>query len=412
MKLLYNIGILLFHIAINIASLFNSKAKLLVRGRIATKSKLSYLKFPKPVIWFHAASLGEFEQGRPIIEAIKKKYPDKIIVLTFFSPSGYEVRKKYSFVDYVFYLPGDTAGNAKFFIKKINPEMAFFIKYEFWYHYLKTLKDNNIPVYGISVIFRKQQLFFQWYGKWFRKLLLFYNRFYLQDEKSERLFKQLGLTHSIVCGDTRFDRVVEIASSAKDIEIARQFIGNSNKVIVAGSTWLKDEIFLSKYINRHPDIKLVIAPHEVHEEHILKLESLFRVPFFRYTQAPHGVNEFQVMIVNTIGLLSSLYKYGNIAYIGGGFGKGIHNTLEAATFDMPVIFGPKYKKFKEAVDLIERGGGFSISGYDDLDERFTKFFSNNEKTKLSGLLAGEYVKSMSGATQIIMSEIFDSVKSD
>lgn len=406
MRLLYNFGIGLFNVIVHLASLFNEKAKLLVKGRSETIKKLEYLSFTKPVIWFHAASLGEFEQGRPIIESIKKRFPDRVILLTFFSPSGYEVRKNYSFADYVLYLPGDTNRNAHYFINKIKPEMAFFIKYEFWYHYLRTLNERNIPVYGISVIFRKHQPFFKWYGVWFKKMLSFYTKLYLQDKKSEELYNQIGYTNCEVCGDTRFDRVLEISESIKDIEIARRFVDNCNKVIVAGSTWVKDEILIARYINQHPDVKIIIAPHEVHEEHVLKLESLFHVPKFRYTQAPHNVEDFQVMVVNTIGLLSSLYRYGNIAYIGGGFGKGIHNTLEAATFGMPVIFGPKFKKFKEAVDLIEVGGGYSVSNYDALDEQLVALFRDDTSLVESGNSAVGYVKSMSGATKIIMKEVF------
>ena len=406
MKYVYNFGIFLYRVVINIVAIFGGKAKLLVAGRRETKRKLSYLKFTKPVIWFHAASLGEFEQGRPIIEAIKRRFPDRSILLTFFSPSGYEVRKNYSFADYVLYLPGDTKHNASYFVEKINPEMVFFIKYEFWYYYLKTLKQKNIPVYGISVIFRRDQPFFKWYGKWFRQILTFYTHLYLQDAKSFILFKKLGFDHGTVCGDTRFDRVVEIASTSKQVEIAQKFVENCNKVIVAGSTWYKDEVILARYINRHPNIKLILVPHEVHEEHILKLESLFNVPMFRYTHAPLGVGDFQVMLVNTIGLLSSLYRYGNIAYIGGGFGKGIHNTLEAATFGMPVIFGPNYKKFKEAVDLIELGGGYSINSYDQFDGVITNFFGDETHIKQVGTKASDYVNSMSGATEIIMNEVF------
>lgn len=406
MRLLYDLSIALYQAAIVVAAAFSNKARLIVQGRLDTKNKLSYLSFSKPVIWFHAASLGEFEQGRPIIEGIKRRYPDRLIVLTFFSPSGYEVRKNYSFADYVFYLPGDTHRNAKFFIEKIKPEMAFFIKYEFWYHYLKTLNQKNVPVYGVSVIFRKQQPFFRWYGKWFCKMLSFYTRFYLQDEKSVALYLSLGYKNAIVCGDTRFDRVAEIAASSKEVEIARQFVGKSKKVIVAGSTWPKDEAIIAHYINNHPDVKLILAPHEVHEEHILKLESLFQVPMFRYTHAPAGVGDFQVMLVNTIGLLSSIYRYGSVAYIGGGFGKGIHNTLEAATYNMPVLFGPRYKKFKEAVDLVENGGGIAISGYDQFDEQLTAFYGNAEELQNCGEKAGAYVDSMRGATDIIMEEVF------
>lgn len=407
MRLLYNIGLIAYQILIHLAALFNHKARLLVHGRRDTMKKLSYMRFTKPVIWFHAASLGEFEQGRPVIEAIKKQFPDKQILLTFFSPSGYEVRKNYSMADHIFYLPGDSPRNAARFIDTIKPEMAFFIKYEFWFHYLSALKKRNIPIYGISVIFREHQPFFKWYGKWFRQILGCYSKFYLQDQKSLDLYKRAGYDNAVVCGDTRFDRVWEIASLSREVEIARKFTQGCDKVIVAGSTWPKDEILLAKYINTHPNVKLIIAPHEVHDEHILKLESLFSVPHFRYTQAPHGVENFRVMVLNTIGMLSSIYRYGSVAYVGGGFGKGIHNTLEAATYSTPVVFGPNHKKFKEAIDLIHVGGGFTINNYDDLNDYFTQFFSNPEFLIQSGEKAGEYVNSMRGATELIMSEVFE-----
>lgn len=407
MRLIYDLGLVLYQLLIHVAALFNPKARLLVQGRRDTMNKLEYMRFTKPVIWFHAASLGEFEQGRPVIEAIKKQYPDKQILLTFFSPSGYEVRKNYSMADHVFYLPGDSPRHAAKFIDTVKPEMAFFIKYEFWFHFLNALKTRNIPVYGISVIFREHQPFFKWYGGWFRKILGCYTKFYLQDQKSYDLFKQAGYNNGVVCGDTRFDRVWEIASQSREVEIVRKFTQGCDKVIVAGSTWMKDEQLLARYINTHPNVKLIIAPHEIHEEHINRIESLFRVPLFRYTQAPHGVEDFKVMVVNTIGLLSSIYRYGSVAYVGGGFGKGIHNTLEAATYSTPVVFGPNYKKFKEANDLIDVGGGFTINNYDELNDVFTRFFSDPNYLIASGEKAGEYVNSMRGATDLIVKEVFE-----
>ncbi len=405
MRLLYDLGILLYNIAIWLVAPFNHKAKLMIKGRYETFKKLSYTKINTPVIWVHAASLGEFEQGRPLIEAIKKNYPNKKILLTFFSPSGYEVRKNYSFVDYVMYLPSDTPWNARKFISAIKPEMAFFIKYEFWFHYLKILKQSKIPVYGVSVIFRSHQPFFKWYGKWFKQILGFYTHLFLQDQKSLALLNKVGFNHATVCGDTRFDRVAEIAAAAKDIEIAKLF-SKDRKVIVAGSTWPKDEAILAKFINRHPDINLIIAPHEVDDSHIIQLESLFKVPLFKYTQAPKGVEEFRVMVINTIGLLSSLYQYGDFAYIGGGFGKGIHNTLEAATFGKPVIFGPNYKRFKEANDLIDCRGGFSIHDYESFNIYATQFYANPDTINICGECSMTYVKSMQGATNVIMEKIF------
>ena len=406
MRLLYDLGLIGYQLLVHVASLFNAKARLLIQGRRETIKKLSYMRFSKPVIWFHVASLGEFEQGRPLIEAIKKRYPDKSILLTFFSPSGYEVRKNYSLVDYVMYLPSDNPFYASRFIDALKPEMAFFIKYEFWFHYLKELKSRNIPVYGVSVIFREHQPFFKWYGRFFRQILGCYTKFYLQDQKSLDLLNKAGYTNGVVCGDTRFDRVYEIASSSREVEIARRFTQGCDKVIVAGSTWLKDEQLLAKYIESHPNVKLILAPHEVHEEHISKAESLFNVSIFRYTRAPEGVENYRVMVINTIGLLSSLYRYGSIAYVGGGFGKGIHNTLEPATYYTPVIFGPNYKKFKEANDLIDLKGGFTIDDYDGLNAILTNLFSDPQALLAAGEKAGGYVESMRGATELIVNEVF------
>jgi 3-deoxy-D-manno-octulosonic-acid transferase len=405
MRLLYDLSLLFYHFAIRFAALFNRKAKDLVAGRNETMRKLSYTRYEKNVIWFHAASLGEFEQGRPLIESIRKNFPEKKVLLTFFSPSGYEIRKGYSCADYVLYLPGDSPWSAARIIDTFNPQMAFFIKYEFWYHYLRVLNQRNIPVYGVSVIFREHQPFFKWYGKWFRQMLGFYTRFYLQDKKSEELLLSLGYQNGVVCGDTRFDRVHEIASASRDITVARQFVGSS-KVIVAGSTWGADEEMIARFINQHPDVKLIVAPHEVHEEHIKKLEALFTVPVFRYTQTPANPQDYQVMVINSIGLLSSLYRYGSIAYVGGGFGKGIHNTIEAATYGIPVVFGPNYKKFNEACDLVDLGGGFAISKPEEFKTVMERLLRNNELLVQCGKKAGAYVDSMRGATELIMKEVF------
>jgi len=406
MILFYKLGIFLYSTAIRVASLFNHKAKLLLDGRRAALRAFRNHEGVKDVIWFHVASLGEFEQGRPLMEAIKKQNPDKKILLTFFSPSGYEVRKHYALADYIYYLPSDSAANAKLLIDTFNPSMAFFVKYEFWYYYLKALHQRNIPVYGVSVIFREHQPFFKWYGGWYRKILGFYKRFYLQDNLSLQLLNRAGYQNGIVCGDTRFDRVKEIAANSKDDEIARRFTHGCSKVIVAGSTWFKDEQLLAGYVNTNPDVKLILVPHEIHEEHVTKAEKLFEGSVFRYTQIPEDVESCNVMIINTMGLLSSIYKYGHVAYIGGGFGTGIHNTLEAATYSMPVVFGPRYQKFKEAVDLIEVEGGFSVSDYYEFNVQMGQLLNNPGLLKESGERAGKYVQSMCGATRVIMDELF------
>ncbi|MCU4176526.1 3-deoxy-D-manno-octulosonic acid transferase [Carboxylicivirga sp. N1Y90] len=407
MTFLYNIGIALYSFLITLVSPFNQKAKLLRAGRKDTWRRLKDLSLDGHVVWIHAASLGEFEQGRPVIEAIKKKHPDYKVVLTFFSPSGFEVRKNYDLADHVFYLPADTKSNAKRFIDAIKPKQVFFIKYEFWYHYLAALKSNEIPVYGVSMIFREQQAFFKSYGAWFRRMLNVFTKFYVQDETSGSLLEDIEVTNYSVVGDTRFDRVRDIARASEEVELVNRFVGDSNKVIVAGSTWAPDEDILIDYIQTiGKDVKLIIAPHEIHEEHIRQIESKLKVSSFRYTQAPDNPSDHQVMIVDTIGMLSSIYKYGQVAYIGGGFGKGIHNTLEAATYNMPVFFGPNHKRFKEACDLIEVGAGFVVNNAMGFNNKLEGLWDDdNELHKVSDL-AGKYVNKMCGATKVIMEEIF------
>ncbi len=407
MTFLYNIGIALYSFLIFLVSPFNQKAKLLRDGRKDTWNRIKGLSISEPVVWIHAASLGEFEQGRPIIEALKKDYPNYKVVLTFFSPSGYEVRKNYELADYVLYLPADTRTNALRFIDAIKPEKVFFVKYEFWHHYLKTLKSKSIPVYGVSMIFRKQQSFFKWYGSWFQQMLACFNKFYVQDEVSGGLLKEIGVNNYLIAGDTRFDRVRDIAKASAEVHLADQFVGNCDKVIVAGSSWAPDEDILINYIeNVGKDVKLIVAPHEIHEEHLKQIENKLSVPSFRLTKAPQELKNYRVMLVDTIGMLSSIYKYGQVAYIGGGFGKGIHNTLEAATYSMPVFFGPNYKKFKEARDLIELGAGYAINDGDDFNLKLEELWRNENLMREVSNRAGQYVYKMCGATKAIMEEVF------
>ncbi|WP_430815349.1 3-deoxy-D-manno-octulosonic acid transferase [Carboxylicivirga sp. RSCT41] len=407
MTLLYNIGIAAYSGLIRLASSFNKKARQLCFGRKITAQILPKIKLEGKVIWIHAASLGEFEQGRPIIEKLKERHPQYKIVLTFFSPSGYEVRKNFELADFVLYLPADTKRNARQFIDAIHPDKVFFIKYEFWYHFLTELASRQIPVYGVSVIFRKEQSFFKFYGSWFRKMLSAFNKFYVQDDVSGELLKNIGFTNYSVAGDTRFDRVRDIAMESKDFEIVRQFVGDSQKVIVAGSSWAPDEDILIDYIqNVNKEVKLIIAPHEIHKEHIRQIESKLQVPYFKYTEAESASTEARVLIINTIGMLSAIYKYGQVAYIGGGFGVGIHNTLEAATYGMPVLFGPNFRKFKEARDLIDLGGGFTIQSGTEFKERMEEFWSDPLALAESSEKAGEYVNKMCGATSLIMKEVF------
>lgn len=409
MKLIYNFGIALFGFALRIAAPLNLKAAQLYKGRKNTWGKIKDFSAGQKVAWVHCASLGEFEQGRPLIEAIRKDYPDYKIVLTFFSPSGYEVRKNYNMADLVVYLPADTCSNAKRFLKVVNPSLAFFIKYEFWFHYYTALKQANVPVYSISSIFRKNQVFFKWYGKWFQKMLHAVTRFYVQDQKSGELLEQIGLKNFVVAGDTRFDRVTTIANTAADIPVVHEF-ANQGKVLVAGSSWPEDEVILADYINNATEnVKLIIAPHEVHESHIEQLIARFKVPVLRYSEKDNKpVHEYRVLVIDTIGLLSAIYRYGSIAYIGGGFGKGIHNTLEAATYGMPVIFGPKYQKFKEAVDLIGVGGAFTIGTYEDFSKVMISLWSadSNKFIENAGLASKNYVQGMCGATPMIMKDLF------
>ncbi len=406
MTRIYNFGILFFDLVIFIGSLFSPKIKLLRKGRSQVWQKLEDSNIQQSTIWVHAASLGEFEQGRPLIESIKKSFPERKIVLTFFSPSGYEIRKDYEEADYVFYLPADTKRNAQRFIKAINPGMVFFVKYEFWYHFLTNLKKNDIPVYGVSVIFRESQSFFKWYGRWFRKMLESFNHFYLQDEKSAKLLKCIGFNDYTVAGDTRFDRVKEIAEAAEDIDVAHEF-SKGYSTIVAGSSWPADEKILTSYINEsYENVKMIIAPHEIDDAHIRDIESSLKVTSFRITSPPDNPSDFKVMIVDTIGMLAAIYRYGGIAYIGGGFGSGIHNVLEASTYGIPAIFGPKYKKYKEACDLVDLGGGFEITSFDEFDRLVTKMWNEAGFLNESGKQAGEYVDKMCGATSLIMKELF------
>ncbi len=408
LTILYFLGLRLYDVALWLALPFNSKAKKLVRGRQNVWRTVAEFDNSQKSIWVHAASLGEFEQGRPIIEAIKQAYPTKRIVLTFFSPSGYEVRHNYNLADLVCYLPSDSPRNARRFIQAINPEMAFFVKYEYWYYFLNELKNRQIAVYGVSQIFRREQPFFQPYGAWFVQMLHAFKHLYIQDEQSAELLRGVGVEHFTVSGDTRFDRVVKIATSAAPVELAERFVQNAKLTVVAGSTWEPDEDRLIPYINSSSEgEKFIIATHEIGDERIKSLTGKLKVQHFRFTDPPSDPENYKVMVVDTIGLLSAIYKYGQIAYIGGGFGRGIHNTLEAAAYGMPVIFGPNHKQFKEACDLISVKAGFTYLTANDL-----KHVLDNLRTDISTMAqaqkqADAYVKSMCGATERIMRDVFN-----
>jgi 3-deoxy-D-manno-octulosonic-acid transferase len=359
-------------------------------------------------VWFHAASLGEFEQGRPLMEQMKREHPDIKILLTFFSPSGYEVRKNYEGADIICYLPLDTITNARRFLRTVRPEMAFFIKYEFWYNYLHILKHRNVPVYSVSSIFRDGQVFFRWYGRQYGKVLKCFTHFYVQNEKSKELLNKIGLNNVTITGDTRFDRVLQIKEQAKQLPVIEQFT-KGQKVFIAGSSWQPDEDIFIKYFNEHRDWKLVIAPHVIGEDHLQQIEKLLEGrKVVRYTDVSENskdLEDAEALIINCFGLLSSIYNYAGVTYVGGGFGVGIHNTLEAAVWDVPVIFGPNNEKFHEAQGLKACEGGFEITSYEDFERLMNRFESDADYLKHAGQQAGNYVKQLSGATKRILSDV-------
>lgn len=407
-SILYKISIGTYWLLIKIASFFNHKAKLWIEGRknIFVNLEKQNLKNSQN-IWFHVSSLGEFEQARTLIETIKLKKTEFKIILSFFSPSGYEIRKNYKFADFVCYLPLDTHKNAQRFIELINPQIAFFVKYDFWFHYLKTLKNKNIPTYLVSAIFRENQIFFKKLGKSYSKVLNYFTHFFVQNNKSADLSEKLGLKNYTITGDTRFDRVIQIAENPVDLPIIKEFV-NNQKCIVAGSTWQADEIILAKYHEKFPDKKIIIVPHEIDNEHIIKTLQLFKTKVILYSEVKNiQLSDYNVMIINTIGILSSVYKYANLAYIGGGFGAGIHNILEAAVYGIPVIFGPKYKKFKEAIDLIDQNAAFSIKDYYQFEQIIGKLCNSPKTYQLAQQQAKNYVFSNKGASQKVYNFVFE-----
>ena len=354
-------------------------------------------------IWFHASSLGEFEQGRPMIEKVKAQYPEYKILLTFFSPSGYEVRKNYNGADIVCYLPFDTPYRVKKFLNLANPAIAIFIKYEFWKNYLDELHKRRIPVYSVSSIFRRDQIFFKWYGGTYRNVLKDFDHLFVQNETSKRYLSKIGINRVTVVGDTRFDRVLQIREEAKDLPLVKLFKGDNTFTFVAGSSWGPDEDLFLEYFNNHPEMKLIIAPHVIDENHLVEIISKLKRPYVRYTRADEkNVLKADCLIIDCFGLLSSIYRYGEIAYIGGGFGVGIHNTLEAAVYGIPVIFGPKYQKFMEAVQLLEAKGAYSIKDYNELKTLLDRFRTDEVFLRETGTNAGYYVTSNAGATEKIM----------
>jgi len=404
---LYNIFIFLFVLGIRVASLVNEKAKLWVNGRKGILGKIEEALAgnhdKKKIAWFHCASLGEFEQGRPVMEAFREAMPDHRIFLTFFSPSGYEIRKNYPGADHVFYLPADTAGMAAKFIKVLSPDIVFFIKYEYWYNYLAVLKQREIPTYMVSVIFRPTQPFFRWYGSWFRKQLNNLTWFFVQDEDSETLLRKIGIQQVSVSGDTRFDRVSSIVNQKKPVEGVDEFCKDS-LVMLAGSTWPEDEQILLPFIlENKTKFKFIIAPHEVHKERIDLLMSRLGPGGLRFSQENEtNIREARILVIDSIGMLASLYRYAFISFVGGGFGVGIHNILESAAFGVPVIFGPNYKRFREARDLIREGGAYSIKSEDDFRTAFGRITDiPGERDRASGICTA-YVTNHKGATAHIL----------
>ena len=405
---MYNIVIYIYLIGVAIASCFNKKVKKMWAGeRQAIKVLREKVDPNARYIWFHAASLGEFEQGRPLMEYLRKTHPEYKILLTFFSPSGYEVRKNYEGADIICYLPLDTIRNARRFLRSIKPVMAFFIKYEFWYNYLHILQHRGVPTYSVSSIFRPDQIFFQWYGKGYGRVLKCFTHFFVQNIESKNLLAKLDIHDVEVVGDTRFDRVLQIKEASKQLPIVEKFTENTSKVFIAGSSWLPDEEVFLKYFNLHKDWKLIVAPHVIGEDHLAQIFELLKGRrVVRYTEATEeNVKEAEVLIIDCFGLLSSIYHYGTISYVGGGFGVGIHNVLEAAVWDIPVIFGPNNKRFQEAQGLIMAGGGFEINDYQSFRDLMMRFETDEIFLQTSKKHAGEFVKGRAGATEKIMGSL-------
>lgn len=404
MIFLYNLLIHLYQLSVRMAAFFNPKAKQWVEGRKDIFMKVeSYVKQDKPIAWFHCASLGEFEQGRPVIEAFRERFPHFRILLTFFSPSGYEIRKNYPGADYIFYLPADTSRNARKFINLVDPKVAVFVKYEYWFNYIRFLKRKETPLIFISAIFRPGQRFFTSWGKWQLKGLKLADHFFVQNEQSAELLKSVGIKQVTISGDTRFDRVSQVAQQKKSFPLIEKFKG-SNRIFLAGSTWPPDEeIVLALIGKKMPGLKFIFATHEVHPERIEALIKTLPENSLKFSKAhENNIGQANILIINSIGILSHLYQYADIAYIGGGFGVGIHNILEAATFGNPVIFGPNYQKFQEARELIALGGAFSISDNKGFLEISGKLLGDAEFLQKASMTSKEFVANKTGATRMIL----------
>jgi 3-deoxy-D-manno-octulosonic-acid transferase len=408
MHFLYNLIIQFAQFILKIVALFSPKMKLFVEGRKNVFSTLELkIKTTDKTIWFHAASLGEYEQGLPVIEKIKETYPNHKIVVTFFSPSGYEVRKNNIVADATVYLPLDTPKNAKQFLKLVHPDLVFFIKYEFWINYLDQLKKQNIPTYLISGIFREKQLFFKWYGGFYRKALDTFTHFFVQNENSKKLITELGKTNVTISGDTRFDRVVAILEKDNTLDFISEFKDNTLAIVI-GSSWPKDETLLIEYINSCTlDVKFIIAPHNIKTEQIENLKNSISKKVVLFSEKENkDLSQFNVFIIDTIGILTKIYSYADIAYVGGGFGNpGVHNILEPATFGVPIIIGPNYSHFEEATNLVQLGGCLSITNQKELEQALSDLIQNNETRHNKGEICNTFVQKNKGATNSIMSKI-------
>ncbi|MFY7965692.1 MAG: 3-deoxy-D-manno-octulosonic acid transferase [Chitinophagaceae bacterium] len=408
MKLLYNFFIQLYAFVASVISIYNSKAKKWVDGRknVLQEIENKLQGNTSKIVWIHCASLGEFEQGRPVMEKLKSQSADIKIFLTFFSPSGYEVQKNYAGADFIFYLPIDTVKNAKLFLSIVNPSLIIYIKYEFWYHYLINAKERNIPVILVSGTFRSSQPFFKWYGKLHREMLGCFTHLFVQNDASYNLLRNIGFdAKTVVSGDTRFDRVLKLLNDKEHFEIIEKFIGNS-KVIVAGSTWTEDDEELDHYANTHPEIKFIIAPHEINKDRLNECLSLYKHAVL-YSKIETAKTDCNVLIIDNIGMLSKLYKYATICLVGGGFGgDGVHNVLEAAVYKKPVIFGPVYNKFIEAIELENAKGAFSVEDALELESTLNDLLTDKKLYQQACENAGNYVQSKAGATQKIVDLIY------
>lgn len=407
-RILYNLGIKSYYFLILIASVFYPKAGDFIKGRKNWKKAINSIPVKdKNPVWIHCSSLGEFEQGRPVIEQIRKDYPDIFLILSFFSPSGYNIRKNYNGVDKVIYMPVDTPSNARYFINTIKPRAAVFIKYEMWYNHIKQLYKAKIPVFLVSAVFRKEQIFFKWYGRFFKKMLNFYSEIFVQNNESYELLQKEGLKNISVGGDTRFDRVLEITSESFTDNIIEEFVKNDYPVLIAGSTWPADEELIAGILKRIKNIRIIIAPHENDTRRLEFIKDKFsdyNLSFYSETKTKNSASS-EILVIDKIGFLSKIYRFGDFAYIGGGFGKGIHNVLEATCYGIPVFFGPNYKRFVEAVDLIKINAAYSVNDSHKMSRIIEKMLTNKEEKIKAGENAIDYVNNKKGASKIILSSI-------